>query len=142
MYKDRHLQFSSAQALTATAVSTDIHDCGADRDIGVGKNLCAVVSFKTALGGTSPTYQFKIQSATDAAFTTPIDEFVSPLFGTGGIAVAANTAVQYQFPPTNKRYVRFQHIMGGTSPTLTVDANIVLEEDLPQPYPSGYGLAV
>jgi len=49
MYLDAQLLFSDAQAVTATAASTNSIDLGAVRDIGTGENLYLVVTVDVAM---------------------------------------------------------------------------------------------
>lgn len=72
MILDGLLQLSSAQAVTATAVSTNTIDLGVNRDIGVGEDLYAVFGVDaaaTAAGAATVTFQ--IISSASAALTSP-----------------------------------------------------------------------
>ena len=44
MILDAQNQFSSAQALTATADSTNVIDLGVAREIGVGEPMCVLIN--------------------------------------------------------------------------------------------------
>ena len=73
MYQDAYLQFSAAQAVTASAASTNVIDLGQARDMGAGENLCVdirVATTCTASGAATVTFQLQI--ASDAAFSSPI----------------------------------------------------------------------
>lgn len=124
MMLDQQLLMSDAQALTATANSTDYIDAGAARNLGSGQRVALVVHV-SAQGGTSPTIQAVFVGADDTAFSTNkitiADSGTKAAPGVGFIrmAIPAHTA---------KRYFRVEYTLGGTSPTYTVTAGIALNE--------------
>ena len=71
MILDRENAFSIQQALTATAVSTDLIDLSQLRQIGFGKNLSLVINVDVAAGGTSPTLQVNVQTDDTARGAVP-----------------------------------------------------------------------
>lgn len=72
MLLDALLQLSSAQAVTATAVSTNTIDLSQARDLGPGENLHAVISVDTsAAAAGAATVTFQIVSSASAALTSP-----------------------------------------------------------------------
>jgi hypothetical protein len=88
MMLDALLQVSSAQAVTATAVSTNAIDLGTPRDIGVGEDLYAVFAVDTtatAAGAATVTFE---------AITSAAADLSSPnvLTSTGAIGKAELTA--------------------------------------------------
>lgn len=125
--KDNNLVLSSAQAVTATAVSTNIID-----QLAVGAaygNECFVrFLIRTGFGG-SGTVQFEFDSATDAAFTTPIVMFI-----TGAIAVATLVAgyipARIKLPLGESRYLRANYTTTGSPTTGTIDCDIVMDIDV------------
>jgi len=119
MIIDRRLQVSSNQALTATAVSADTIDFGSDRDVGTGYGMWVCVAFKTAMAGTSPTFRFEVQTDDNVAFSSPATLVTSE---TVSGATPAGRFIVVPFPMTNERHVRLNYVLGGTSPTVTVDA--------------------
>lgn len=118
--------FSDAQAITATARSTNVIDLGAtgtiygasaamNRDIGPGTPiplLCQVVEAFNNL--TSLTIGLEVDTVSNFASPTVVLSLVVPL---------ASLAVGYQFPVhfvplnTNQRYVSFNYTVTGTAPT-------------------------
>lgn len=123
---DAQTLFSDAQALTATAASTNYYDAGASRNLGAGKTLKLLVDI-TAVGGTSPTLTVALEGADDTAFTTnkiTIDT-VTPTLTSG----TAYGFVRMAIPShTAKRYFRVYYTAGGTNPTATVTASFVMDE--------------
>lgn len=118
MIIDAELQLSDAQALTATAASTNLIDLGVDRDIGKGEPLALVITVDVALAGTSPTFQPAIQTDDNAAFSSA----TTLLTGQSYSALAAGAKIVLPIPDTNERYLRANYTLGGTSPTITVTA--------------------
>ena len=72
MMTDALLQLSAAQAVTATAVSTNAIDLGTARDLGVGTNLFATFGVDVAaLAAGAATVTFQIISSAAANLGTP-----------------------------------------------------------------------
>lgn len=122
MILDAELQFSDAQALTATAVSTNIVDLGADRNIGKGEPVAVVVSVGVAADFTTgdETYQFTVQTATDAAFTSPVTVVSSAVIN--GDELTEGKKIVLPLGYDNLQYLRVNNTLAGTTPTVTVDA--------------------
>lgn len=74
MLTDALLTLSSAQAVTASAVSSNAIDLSQNRDIGAGEDLYAIFSVDTApTAAGAATVRFQVISASDAALTTGIE---------------------------------------------------------------------
>lgn len=129
--------FSDGQALTATAASTNVIDLGATgtvlgapaaitRDIGPGRPIHVVVSLDVDSGGTSPTLDVALQVDTVENFASPTTVDTSTQLAGG----SEGDRVDLYFIPegTNQRYLRLNYTLGGTSPTYTVHAGIVLAD--------------
>jgi hypothetical protein len=84
MYIDKNLTVSSAQAVTATAASTDYIDLGSARQIGLSKQLYVLftVNTTTASAGAT-TMTIKIQTDDNTSFSSATD-----LYTSGSIAKA------------------------------------------------------
>jgi hypothetical protein len=127
MIVDAQTVLSDAQALTGTSavISTNIYDGSSDRNLGTGEALSVVITFDVGLAGTSPTWLVALQTATDAAFTTPVTMFTSQTFS-GAAALPAGKILRYLIPQLDEQlqYFRLSYTMGGTSPTSTVTATI------------------
>lgn len=124
MIIDSRTEFSATQALTVTAVSTNVIDLGQDRDIGPGRQMWIVVVFKVALAGTTPTFQAQLQTDDNVGFATPT---VSASGEQLSAAVAGKKQV-IGMPYTNERYLRMNYVLGGTTPTATVAAWLTDQE--------------
>lgn len=121
MILDAELLLSDAQALTATAASTNLIDLGADRDIGKGEPLALVITVDVALAGTTPTFQPSIQTDDNSAFSSA----TTLLTGQSYSALAAGAKIVLPIPDTNERYLRANYTIGGTSPTVTVTTSVL-----------------
>lgn len=131
MVVDAFLQFSAAQALTTTAVSTNTVDLGVARDIGPGEELEVVFTIDTILaGGTSVNFQFITSAAANLGTPTVLVE-------TGAIVTAQLAAgrapIVLRVPrslllaaPVGQRYIGIQYTIVGTY-TGNVTANMVLD---------------
>ncbi|MBK8772251.1 MAG: hypothetical protein IPM06_17765 [Rhizobiales bacterium] len=72
MMTDALLQLSAAQAVTASAVSTNTIDLGTARDIGPGRQLYAVITVdETATAAGAATVDFQLITSAAAALSSP-----------------------------------------------------------------------
>lgn len=123
MIIDHLLKFSDAQALTATADSTNVIDLSLDRDIGIGEPLALVVTVGVAADFTTTdeTYQFQLETDDNESLTSPT------VIADRTIAAAALTAGSIHVFPLgfdNERYLQVRYVLGGTTPSITVDAQL------------------
>lgn len=127
MIFDRSLLFSNAQAVTATAASTDIVDLLATgtvygaaaaitKDVGKGKSIPLLIQVVEAFN--------TLTSLTIAVQCDSVENFASPktvLSQTIVLAdlTAGRTAVMIAVPPgVDERYMRLYYTVTGTAPTL------------------------
>ncbi len=122
MYIDSLLEFSDAQALTATGASTNVVDLGSDRDIGVGCPLWVVITLGAAADGTTgdETYTVALQTDDNSSFSSATD--------IASVSIPRGSAAGSQFvigvPYANERYLRLNYTLGGTTPSVTVSAHL------------------
>jgi hypothetical protein len=124
MILDAQLQFSADQALTATAASTNVIDLGADRNLGIGAvplEVLVVVKVASDFTTGDETYTITVQTDDNAAFSSATT--VTPAVAIVG-AQAAGYQVRIPLPSSTimERYIRLNYTLGGTTPTVTVDA--------------------
>lgn len=124
MIIDKNLQVSTAQALTGSATSTDVIDLGVDRGLFAGRQMWFVIACKTAMGGTSPTFNAAVQTDDNSGFSSATARGGSQTYST----LAAGDIIAIPIPWINERYLRLNYTMAGTSPTLTVDAWLTDQE--------------
>jgi len=127
--------FSDAQAITTTAVSTNVIDLGATgtvlnapaalvRDIGKGNPIQVSVTLDVAAGGTTPTLIVTAEIDTTDAFSSATVVATSPTISGG--AAGEQVWMDVFLPEgTNERYLRLNYTTGGTTPTHTITAGIV-----------------
>lgn len=130
---DNELTFSNAQAVTATAVSTNVVDLGVDRDIGVGEPVYFAVQVGTGFTG--------LTSLTVTLQTSADNSTWSTLYQSAAIPVASLTEgaqpVRVVVPSSTKRYLRVNYTVAGTGTAGTVTASLLLGPDGYRAYPAG-----
>lgn len=141
MYIDDLLKLSDAQALTATADSTNVIDLGVDRDVGKGEAMAFVVSVGVAadVADADETYSFQLETDDNASMTS------STIVAGGAIAGASLTAGSiHAFPiaTANEQYLQGVYTLGGTTPSVTIDAWVAPLNDVRQyvDYANGYDI--
>jgi hypothetical protein len=124
---DARLEFSSAQALTASADSTNVVDLTQTaRQIGAGRPMFVHFNVTVAADFTSAdeTYTFGVATGAATSLGTVL----------ASRAIVAGTLVAgYNFtmavPTTGVlRYIGVEYVLAGTSPTITVDAYLSDQE--------------
>lgn len=123
MILDQLFKFASDQALTASAISTNVLDFGAAVSLFGGDNRDLRMWLnQTASGGTSPTIRAQLIGADNAALTTNAITIADT-----GTLTGAVQRVQATIGPQSaaKRFYGISFTLGGTSPTATVDVEIV-----------------
>lgn len=138
MILDKLLMFSEAQAVTASAASTDVIDLGpidgTRRDIGVGYPLefWATVNTTAAAAGAA-TVNIQLQ-------TSPDNSTWTTLTSTGDMGLSALTAgkrvMSQKVPQGVQRYLRVNYVVGtGPLTAGAFTAGINLDVDNNSPYP-------
>jgi hypothetical protein len=146
---DSYLAFSSAQALTATAVSTNVIDLLNERDIGIGKEELTVAVYTTAAltSGGSTTLVVALQTAPDSSGSpgSYITIAQSQSIAIADIAAAGTKICEIRIPATIPqtsanlgRFLRLNYTVavsdfnGGT-----ISAYIIGAHDNVPSYPAG-----
>ena len=152
MLTDALLQLSSAQAVTATAVSTNTIDLSQTRDIGVGNELCAAftVDVSAAAAGAA-TVEFQVITSASANLSTP-----TVIASSGPIAKTELTAGRRPIfvdiahamtlaAPLGQRYLGVQYtVAAGPLTAGSFTASITWDDagdSSTKFYPSGYTVA-
>lgn len=125
MWMDSRTTLSDAQALTATAVSTNVYNLEGDINVGRGNDLYFVAVLDVAAddGDADETYVMEIQTSVDEVFTSPV-ELATITIPAGS---AAGTIFQLRLPNDNLQFLRVNYTLGGTTPTVTVTTFITGE---------------
>lgn len=121
MILDAQQQFSDAQALTATADSTNYIDFGVDRDMGKGEPLAVVITVDTAADSTTgdETYAFAIETDDNTSFSSATT-LVSRTIAAASLTAGSRHVIPLGY--TNERYAQLVYTLGGTTPSVTVTA--------------------
>ncbi len=124
MYVDSQLEFSDGQALTATAVSTNVIEVGGRR-IGKGEPMAVVVTFGVAADFTTgdETYQVVVQTDALAAMGSPTTIVSSAAIDGDQLPLGAKIVLPLGH--TNEEFLRLNFVLAGTTPTATVDASLM-----------------
>lgn len=155
-YVDAQTEFSDSQALTATAVGTNVIDLNVDRSIGNGEAMAVVFVVEVAADQTTgdEDYTFQVEYASDAAQTTGRQLIGERNFESGTPTAPAQDAdllvagfqIVIPVPPAtlaeSERYIGVRYVLAGTTPTITCSARLVPMSMVDQynDYPSGYSI--
>lgn len=143
MILDKENRFSNGQAVTTTAISTnviDLHKIGLD--LGTGEDIMVEVVNKAAINS-SGSAVCVASLVTDDADTMGTPTVVQEL-GTYNHADAAGTRFVVKLQPGKilERYLAVQFVVSdGPLTGGTFDAYIVKDADLVKAYPSGFSIA-
>ena len=125
MYIDSQLTFNVDQPITVSAPSTNVidmglGDSGRSEDLAIFCRVSQVFNNLTSLG-------IKLQTATDAAFTTPVD---LPVQTTDLLAsLTANSEhFKVEIPQGAQRYLRMYYTVNGTAPTTGMICAYIISE--------------
>ena len=136
MRVDSQLLFSDAQAVTATAVSTNVIDFNQIRDIGIGEPLFLVVSVAVAMTDASSDSTVAVSIETD----DNVDFNSATVVRTIGTFAAVSAAGTQLIIPIargdfNERYGRLRYtVAGGSLTTGSFDAFICRDPDQDRKY--------
>lgn len=131
MIMDKENLLSDAQALTATAVSTNTMDMGnvtPKNEVGSGEPLALVIGVDVAADATTgdETYQFQIVQSANADLSSQDVLLQTDTTYISRATLVAGYQLVIPIPPdlVTKRYLGARYVLGGTTPTLTVTASI------------------
>lgn len=144
MYIDAQQLFSDAQALVATAPSTNIIDLSSDRNIGIGEPMCVAIEVDVAadVADADETYQFDVQTDDNAGFATPT-VIASRVVAGALLFAGARVAIGIPADLSAERFLRVNYTLGGTTPSITVTAHLQPQNTLQAEavYPDGYTIS-
>jgi len=138
MILDAQHQFSNSQALTATAVGTNVVDLSLDRSIGNGEPMGVVFNVEVAADQTTgdEDYTFAVEYSSSEDQSTGYVTMGQRIFESGTPAAPAQDAdllvAGYKFVipiPTatlddSAQYIGVRYTLAGTTPTITVSAHL------------------
>jgi len=143
MILDAQHLFSDAQALTATAASTNLIDLGTDGNVGVGEAMAVVIVLDVAADDSDAdeTYVAAIQTDTVAAFSSATE--LGSLTITRGDAAGSRYVFMLPKSAAAEQFLRINYTLGGTTPTATVTSFLIPADgvDFEHSYPNGYTIS-
>lgn len=119
-YVDAQNLYSDAQALTVTAVSTNLIDHGQDRNLGVGKPLGIVITVDVSAAG-GGTLTISLQADDNSGFASPAT--VSTTTAIAAATLVAGAQIVLPVPPDTlmERFSRLNYVLA-TMTGITVTA--------------------
>jgi hypothetical protein len=127
MFIDGELEYSSAQALTATAASTNLIDHGpleGDQSIAmnVGEPMVVVLQLTVAAddGNADETYVADLETDDNTGFSSATT--LGTVTITRGDAAGTRYYIHAPYDTNWERYTRVNYTLGGTTPSVTLDA--------------------
>lgn len=134
MFIDSLGLLSDAQAVAATAVSTntiDLGDVTPKREVGSGEPLAMVVCVDVAADATTgdETYQFNFVSD-DAAALSSVTVLAERLISRTLLTAGSIHVVPVPPGTPSERYIGAQYVLGGTTPSITVTTFLTLQSML------------
>lgn len=144
MFIDAQSEFSSSQAVTASAVGTNVIDLGSNRSIGNGEAMAVAIFVEIAAdqGTGDEDYTFEVEYATNAAQSTGRQLVGRRVFESGTPTAPAQDAdllvtgftVIIPIPPTklseSAQFIGVRYVTSGTSPSITVSAALMPMSDI------------
>lgn len=125
MFADALLKIVDSQAVTASAAGNNVIDLSqGGRDLFNGQPMALMLAVSSAAVGTG-TYSIQLQTATDAAFTSPVAAGPAQTVAPAQLVTSSEQPVILPLPyGTLLRYIRLFITTGGTSPAVTFSAFI------------------
>lgn len=125
MIFDSTNKFSTDQALTATAASTNVIDLGvANRNIGVGENIPLYIGVSATFAGLT-SIQVSVQTDNDEAFGAAATVVQTPAIPLASLKAGYQFNIDSVPRGVLGRYVRLNYTVVGTGTAGTVVAGIV-----------------
>lgn len=157
MIIDSQLLYSDSQALTTTAVGTNVVDLGVDRSMGNGEPLAVVFNVVVAADQTTgdEDYTFDVEYASNAAQSTGRQLIARRVFESGTPTAPAQNAdllvAGFSFvipvPPTtlaeSEQFLGVRYVLAGTTPLITMTAFLqpMSMIDAYNSYPDGFTIS-
>lgn len=147
MIIDAQNLFSSAQAVTATAVSTNTVDLSQNREIFAGREIEIFINVDTTVTSAgASTVNFQVITSASAALTSPTIVVQTDAIPKASLAQGARLMLRCPSAFINnlgQRYLGIQYTVGTgplTAGSFTVGVTCDFN-DVPKYYPSGYAVA-
>lgn len=139
MFLDLQNRFSAAQAVTVSAVGTNVIDLGSNRSVGNGEPMAVMFTVDVAAdqGAGDEDYTFDVEYSSDAAQSTAVQLIGRRVFESGTPTAPAQDAdllvigfkIIVPIPPTklteSQRFLGIRYVTAGITPIITVTADLV-----------------
>ncbi len=144
MFIDAQSEFSSSQAVTTSAVGTNVIDLSQNRSIGNGEAMAVAFFVEVAADQTTgdEDYTFEVEYSTDPAQTTGRQLMGRRVFESGTPTAPAQDAdllvagftVIIPIPPTklteSAQFIGIRYVTAGTTPIITCSAALMPMSDI------------
>lgn len=143
MILDKGNLVSSAQAVTASAGSTDVIDLSQARAIGDGEELEFFVNVDTAATAAgAATVTFQVQTDDNSAFSSPTTVIQTDAIPKATLVAGYQIKISLPVGATPERYLRLYYsVATGPLTAGAFTAGLVLDAQNSRAYPSGYTIA-
>lgn len=157
MILDKQNQLADSQAVSASAVGTNVYDLGVNRSIGNGTPMAVAFFIEVAADQATgdEDYTFQVEYATNSAQTTGRQLVGSRSFESGTPVAPAQNAdllvegftVVVPIPPTklseSGQFLGIRYVTAGTSPAVSVSAYLMplCDIDATNDYNNNYTIA-
>lgn len=139
MILDAQTKFSDSQAVTASAVGTNVIDLSVARSIGTGEPMCVMFVVEVAADQTAgdEDYTFDVEYATNAAQSAGVQLIGRRVFQSGSPVAPAQDAdllvVGFKFyiplPPVTAdevgQFIGIRYVTAGATPIITCSAHLI-----------------
>jgi hypothetical protein len=137
MYVDAQQKYSDAQALTVTAVSTNLIDHSSDRNIGIGKPLSVVVSVGVSAAG-GGTLTIVLQTDDNSSFSSPATVATTAAIAAATLVAGYKLIIPIPADLLMERYSRLSYTLA-TMTGITLTSFLTLSDAIQNEvyYPAG-----
>lgn len=127
MFLDAQALFSDAQALTASAASTNIMDLGVARNVFDGEPMAVLMTVDVAADTASgnETYAFSIQCDDNSGFSSATSLINAHAISGSALTLGSQHIIPIPVGQTVEQYLRVYYTLGGTTPSVTVTATLM-----------------
>lgn len=144
MILDLQNTLSDAQALSATAASTNSIDLGSARQIQEGDAMGILLTVDVAADFTTgdETYTLQVQTDDNSAFSSPTVTQSQAIIASQ-LTLGAKIFIPLSQIALLERYIRLNFVLAGTTPSVTVTAELQPKDmvDEFRTYPIGYTIS-
>ena len=112
---DKDTLFSDEQAITATAVSTNVVDLGANRNIGVGEPVALMHRVVEDFDNLD-NLDIEIQTANNEAFNDGNETLLTTTLALADLVAGATSPI-ITLPRGVKRFLRLRYVVDGSNPS-------------------------